>query len=144
MRYQFMLFLGVLILAVGCGSSRDTTTYVVPAAEKSYPAERGDRAERRARLEANLDETVRRLGLNATQEKQFRDINRRFAERLGDARAQGGGDRRAMMQAARRLNEERDQEINAILSEKQRAIYADIKAERRARMESRRGGRRRG
>ena len=130
-----------ILTTAACGSSKTATTTVVPDAKTVARTERPDATDRRARAAARMETTISRLQLSDKQEQQFRAINKKYADQSRQLREANGGDRRAGMQQLRDLLAARNREVNGILDDNQRKIYAEIQEENRAEMQRRRGER---
>ena len=100
-------------------------------------------AEERAQKLTELQD--QKVGFSAEQKAQVQAVNLEAFKKMDDARATAQGDRQAMLQAIRQINQDRDAQTVALLTEEQKPKYEAAKEEFRAwmreRMQQRRGGR---
>lgn len=136
------LALACALVAPACSSSKSTSTPTAPA-ERADPVDVGlesrsdaTPAERAERQTAYLTE---RLGLREEQADDVREIALASAEERARLREAGGGDRRATMQAMRRIQQDQDAKLRAVLDDGQYDEYEEVQAEVRAQMRERRG-----
>ena len=97
---------------------------------------RGDRSpEERAQLQTEM--MTEALSLGEDQASRVADINAKYSEKMANIQAQEGS-RRSKFQAARGLMEEKDAELEAVLTADQYATYQKKKAEMRVKMKEKR------
>ena len=97
-------------------------------------------------LEDRMAELEEQLGLSDAQAVAIQALHREFFDKLAEARS-SDGDRRAMRDQLRKLRDETDEEVIALLSDEQAEKYKEIRKEEMKEMEERmrnrqgRGGR---
>ena len=100
-------------------------------------------AEQRAQRLTELQ--AQKIGLTAEQTTQIQAINLQAFQRMDAARTAHSGDRQEAMQLLRDIQQERDAQTLAVLTDEQKLRYEAAKEEFRAamreRMQQRRGGR---
>ena len=105
-------------------------------------AQRGGRGgnpeERAEKLTASMTEM---LALTEDQQTEVGDLNLKFATQMQETFQENRGDREAMREAMKSLNEERETELASILTEEQMLTYNEKKAELREKARERRGHR---
>jgi len=87
---------------------------------------------------------IEELELDSTTAVTFTEIQNDFFDQVVTAREENAGDRQAMREALMALVEERDADMEVLLSEKQFVKYQELLAENRRRARKRMGRRKSG
>ncbi len=133
---RLAVFFILALIVLNCGSSKKTTTIVEPADEvemrSEAPGESGEFRQLRQEMLAELN-------LSEEQNTKFDEIQKKYRQQLQELRDNNSGDRRAMFQQARAINQDQRAEMKELLSEEQFAIYEEYTAKLREKMRERRG-----
>ncbi|UKJ05785.1 hypothetical protein [Solitalea lacus] len=92
-------------------------------------------AEERASMQTQ--QLTKKLALTDDQQKKVHEINLSSAKKVDELREANAGDRAAMMEGMKKINEEKETALKAVLTEKQWADYEVLKKERMEKMKSR-------
>ncbi len=96
------------------------------------------------RHQQHVQSMIEELELDSTTAVTFTEIQNDFFDQVVTAREENAGDRQAMREALMALVEERDTEVEALLTEEQFVKYQDLLAENRKRARKRMGRRKSG
>ena len=93
------------------------------------------------RRQQMIDELKKELVLNKEQETKFDAIYKEFNEKMAAARQSAGDDREAMREKMGKMNKERDEKIEKILTPEQVKKFKDYRAKQeQQRQNMQRGG----
>jgi Spy/CpxP family protein refolding chaperone len=132
-RWILTVTLAVLILAVGAAAS--------PYQEGGFGGGQGDGG-RRAPMSA--DEQLRRMtkdfNLTAEQQSKIKPILMGEQKKMEDLRNDSSGDRQAMRGKMLQIRQDANDQVRALLDDKQKEKFDKQEQERQERMQNRRGG----
>lgn len=97
---------------------------------------RGQQLSPQERTQRQLERYQKQLDLTADQTSKIKEIVTASMEEMQKLRGQAGSDRQAMFQSMQALNQKRNEQIKAVLTEEQKAKFEKMQAE----MQDRRGG----
>lgn len=107
----------------------------------AQPGQGGERLSPEERAARHTSRLVGELELDEEQAMQVEELNLQFSEQMMELRGTARGDREAMQERMKAIQEERNGEFQAILTEEQYARFLELEEEARNRMRDRRGGR---
>ncbi|HMN90611.1 MAG TPA: hypothetical protein PKD70_13500 [Saprospiraceae bacterium] len=96
---------------------------------------RGRSAEERAKMQT--EHMTKQLNLNETQQTQVAAINLKYAQKVDDMRGNGREQQAERREALKQMDEQKEQELQGVLSAEQFAQLKQAKDERRAKMQER-------
>jgi Spy/CpxP family protein refolding chaperone len=96
---------------------------------------RGRSAEERAKKQT--EQMTKQLNLNETQQAQVAAINLKYAQKVDDMRGTGREQQAERREALKQMDEQKEQELQGVLTAEQFAQFKQAKDERRAKMQER-------
>jgi Spy/CpxP family protein refolding chaperone len=102
-----------------------------PASSMRPPSSQAESSSEVSRMDNQIERLRHRLSLSEAQVATLRPIVERSAREIDACRGQAYDDPRARDQAEKRIKDQRDQAISALLTAEQRALFEQLKQERR-------------
>ncbi len=96
---------------------------------------RGRSAEERAKMQT--EHMTKQLNLNETQQTQVAAINLKYAQKVDDMRGTGREQQAERREALKQMDEQKEQELQGVLTAEQFAQFKQAKDERRTKMQER-------
>ncbi len=96
---------------------------------------RGRSAEERAKMQT--EHMTKQLNLNETQQTQVADINLKYAQKVDDMRGTGREQQAERREALKQMDEQKEQELQGVMTAEQFAQFKQAKDERRTKMQER-------
>jgi len=119
--------LKTILLATIAGLFINTATYAQELQTKSSKTV----TEKKTTVKTKKIDYENRLALTEEQKKPFKDINKKYSEKMKVIKADEQGDKAERQKAAKALQTDKDAEVKALLTESQYKTYLEIKEEKK-------------